>query len=389
MYNNSPIVVDLGARLDAGSSLNLSKPEPRRRVKSEPCLPSRLPSTRFLQREGEKSAPKSLLRQLVRIPSPPQSLLNDEPTSPRPESLRERSPSVSSSKSEIAPSSTTTNGWLLAGKGKSSKQSSWKDPQPFEIFRAIERKDVMFIMEIRDRAFHLLLKKSGDATPLVHAMRIGESHRDVTILILGALSRWVNHLEDSDMADKKTKPLLKALRVNLKLAIDYGLQRSQSDLIASFMQTLIMSEGEKWVSGQASNTALALRAGTAGKPVHTAEQAVRHFATKELGKADLIAALEDYVANATADLLVMGAWSCVLDVVSAEPIPTYYFARDDRVFKAFQDRVYKYKSEINRTVSKRLKWQIRVLETVLEGRSTTFRNKIELLAGELDEGPGI
>lgn len=61
----------------------------------------------------------------------------------------------------------------------------------------------------------LLLKKSGDATPLVHAMRIGESHRDVTILVLGALSKWVNNLEDSDMADKKTKPLLKALREHL------------------------------------------------------------------------------------------------------------------------------------------------------------------------------
>lgn len=90
----------------------------------------------------------------------------------------------------------------------------------------------MFLMEVRDRAFHvrrftsvsqsitnlevirrqLLLKKTGDATPLVHAMRIGESHRDITILLLGAMSRWVNHLEDADMADKKTKPLLKALR---------------------------------------------------------------------------------------------------------------------------------------------------------------------------------
>jgi len=25
--------------------------------------------------------------------------------------------------------------------------------QPFEVFRAIERKDIMFLMEIRDRAF--------------------------------------------------------------------------------------------------------------------------------------------------------------------------------------------------------------------------------------------
>ena len=79
----------------------------------------------------------------------------------------------------------------------------------------------------------------------------------------------------------------------MKLAIDYGLQRSQSDLIASFMQTLIMSEGERWVTDQTHNVALALRAGTEGKPVHTAETIVRKFTTRELGKAELIASLED------------------------------------------------------------------------------------------------
>ena len=124
-------------------------------------------------------------------------------------------------------------------------------------------------------------------------MRIGESHRDVTIILLGAFSKWVNNLDDQDMADKRTKPLLKALRTNLKLAIDYGLQRSQSDLVASFLQTLVMSEGERWVSDQVSNVAISLRAGTEGKPVQTAETAVRRFATKELGKAEAIAALED------------------------------------------------------------------------------------------------
>ncbi len=80
---------------------------------------------------------------------------------------------------------------------------------------------------------------------------------------------------------------------NLKLAIDYGLQNAQSDLIASFLQTLIMSEGEKWVRDQTSNVALALRAGTQGKPVATAETVVRRFATRALEKAHLIAALED------------------------------------------------------------------------------------------------
>jgi hypothetical protein len=81
--------------------------------------------------------------------------------------------------------------------------------------------------------------------------------------------------------------------VNLKLAIDYGLQQSQGDLIASFMQCLIMSEGDKWVWAQATTVALALRTGTEGKPVQAAEQAVRKFATRELGKAASIAALED------------------------------------------------------------------------------------------------
>lgn len=54
-----------------------------------------------------------------------------------------------------------------------------------------------------------------------------------------------------------------------------------------------MSEGEKWVGNQTSNTALALRTGADAKPVHSAETAVRSFATKELGKAQAIASLED------------------------------------------------------------------------------------------------
>ena len=77
-------------------------------------------------------------------------------------------------------------------------------------------------MELRDRAFHvcqvhnhftalqitipqLLLRKTGDITPLLHAMRIGQSHRDVAILLLGAFSRFVNHLGDEDIPKPETK----------------------------------------------------------------------------------------------------------------------------------------------------------------------------------------
>lgn len=59
------------------------------------------------------------------------------------------------------------------------------------------------------------------------------------------------------------------------------------------MQTLVMSEGEQWIVNQLSDVALALRSGTAGQPVMTTQKAVRRFATRELGKAKGIAALED------------------------------------------------------------------------------------------------
>jgi len=41
-------------------------------------------------------------------------------------------------------------------------------------------------------------------------MRIG--HKDVAIILLGAFSRWVNHLEDDDVQKPQIQTLLKALR---------------------------------------------------------------------------------------------------------------------------------------------------------------------------------
>lgn len=146
-------------------------------------------------------------------------------------------------------------------------------------------------MQLRDKAFHLLLRNSGNTTPLVHAIRLG--HKDVAVVLLGAFSRWINHLEDEDMAKSATITLLKAVRTNLKLAIDEGLAKHQSDLISSFMQTLIMSEGDKWVWTQVNTISRALNAGPEGQPVALAGSTVRSFATRRLGKADLIASLED------------------------------------------------------------------------------------------------
>lgn len=141
----------------------------------------------------------------------------------------------------------------------------------------------------------LLLRRTGDATPLLHAIRIGASHKEVAIILTGAMSRFVNHLEDEDMDKPATKTLLKALRTNLKLAIDSSLFHDQPDLVASFLQTLVMSEGDRWLSNQVYLVSLALRSAVGeGRPVSVAGEAVRGFATRELGRASgRIAALED------------------------------------------------------------------------------------------------
>lgn len=96
------------------------------------------------------------------------------------------------------------------------------------------------------------------------------------------------------------------------------------------------------------------------------------------------------VANATIDLLLLSAWSMALESIDGQPIPVgsvvacssdlrpehlqfYYFARDDRVFRAFADRTEMHRSAIHRNLSRRLKWQLRLLGQVLEGRNTTYR----------------
>jgi hypothetical protein len=43
-------------------------------------------------------------------------------------------------------------------------------------------------------------------------MRIGKSHSDVTIILVGALSKWVNNLPDEEVKLPRTKVLLRALR---------------------------------------------------------------------------------------------------------------------------------------------------------------------------------
>ncbi len=64
-----------------------------------------------------------------------------------------------------------------------------RPPQAYELYQAIDKHDIDFIMRVRDHAFPLLLQKNAGEFPIVYAARIGDSHRDVVVLLVGALSR--------------------------------------------------------------------------------------------------------------------------------------------------------------------------------------------------------
>ncbi|KAM5532425.1 hypothetical protein V8D89_013919 [Ganoderma adspersum] len=390
MFNNAPLIIRISQELDSVVELPPKQHGiPRQRTLSDPCLPSRLPSSAFINREATGLAPKAVdaelkrVRKSLEIPSSQDDESNRSPTASAQNSPESSPKTRRKSLLDILPSA--LNAAKTLRESARRNEGPWKPPEPYEILRAIERRDIMFLMEVRDRSFESLIKKSGDVTPLIHAMRI--EHTDMAIVLLGAFSRYINHLQDEDLRKPETKNLLKMLRVNLKIAIDFGLQKSQKDLMASFLQTLIMSEGDTWITLQAGDVAASLRLGTEGKPVHNAETAVRSFATKSLGKADLIASLEDYIANATADLVMIAAWSSALQVINGEAIPTYYFARDDRVYRAFVERLERHRDQIPK-LGRRLRWQLRALRSHLEGRSRAYRAKVEALAKELDEGEG-
>jgi hypothetical protein len=189
----------------------------------------------FIEFEAERIAPTALLRQLRR--SPPQTPTDEG--DPHPRARRASAASASSLKSSTS---------SLVMKAKIGESTPWKDPQVCGPFASLPLSHRLwpavrsipcsraqghhvlaflsssvvrlgtyllysrYLMEIRDRAFHLLLRKTGDATPLLHSMRIGQSHKDVSIVLLGAFSRWVNHLEDNQIHLPQTRTLLKSLR---------------------------------------------------------------------------------------------------------------------------------------------------------------------------------
>ena len=114
-----------------------------------------------------------------------------------------------------------------------------------------------------------------------------------------------------------TSESMAVLTCQLKLAIDNALLPGHSPaLLASYLQVLIMSEGDTWLHKAVYDLTLLLRASLGStapdrpRPVREAETMVRRFCTKELrGVASGVADVEEYIANAALDLVLMGVWS--------------------------------------------------------------------------------
>ncbi|KAJ7628028.1 hypothetical protein DFH06DRAFT_1226946 [Mycena polygramma] len=310
------------------------------------------------------------------------------------DALRRRKPlpkAPRDSKDSETPESPTDGSAAQPSASRSSSMFMTRKPEAHQVFRAIEDQDLSLLAEIAEHDFPLLLRplSSGtNRTPLNHAIDCGASHRGVALLLLGMFSRYINHLNDEDFDEPATRETLRLLRVNFVLAMNRGVMKEDTTLAASFLQVYIMSKGQAWLSDTVVQISIALRSTTPGEAVTLAGHAVRRYAGKTLKKDEMIAALEDYIGNATADLLMMGAWDCVRNAAPNEdlpPIPTHYFARDDRVFNAFAEKLDLHRELVyhSKFVGKRLRAQLTALRRLLEGRATTYRSKIMAVDREL------
>jgi hypothetical protein len=115
----------------------------------------------------------------------------------------------------------------------------------------------------------------------------------------------------------------------LKLAIDAALlPTSDSSLLSSYLQVLIMSEGDAFLHKTIHEIALTLRAtetDPGARPVSEAERIVKVFCTKELktfqGFREGQLGVQQYIANATMDLVIMAEWRLVADLLGLDPLP--------------------------------------------------------------------
>ncbi|KAH8928309.1 hypothetical protein BT69DRAFT_1381759 [Atractiella rhizophila] len=178
----------------------------------------------------------------------------------------------------------------------------------------------------------ILKPQRSGLSPLTYSMRIGKSHSEITILLVGAISRRVNNFSDEELAHPTGEMigLLKGIRTNLKAAIAFGLQNKITDLISSYLQVVIMSSTfvQVAISGLFPTK----------RPVQDARTKMYKFASQSLDKKDRdellnVASVTEFLANASVDIVVLALWKLAseADGTADHSLPLWQFARDERV----------------------------------------------------------
>ncbi|SJX60491.1 uncharacterized protein SRS1_10114 [Sporisorium reilianum f. sp. reilianum] len=358
-------------------------------------------------------------------------------------------------------------GASFSNEGAKPKSALIAPPREYEthdLLKAIDKKDVETILAIRNTNFDLLLDLSqggGPAaknspaasqaggstnTPLGYAISLGKGWESVSIVLVGALSKFVNQLPDDEdeyenapqaattiggtvtkvkkpkklQLDPRTMARLRKIRVNLKLAIDHSIFQDQTSLLASYLQVLVMSEGSPFLNSAIEDVAhcLTVRFSASSDggadPVERSRSQVMQFVTDSLRhKSDKVAAVKDYIANAQSDLLLMSLWTLVklsrsqLEAVKqtlgkgtmdeaelgdlANPLPSFFFARDDRVASHFVARWGKLVHAIDGSSGTRgvppglVRLAGKVAEALQEGaRRKGSHERLEIVAGVLE-----
>lgn len=150
------------------------------------------------------------------------------------------------------------------------------------------------------------------------------------------MSRKVNDVTDDELAmmNPSTKSTLRALRASLKIAINASLSSPDTSLVSSFLQVVVMSEGNRWLLSSTHQLSLAFRTGPLARPIEQAEKIMFSWVSREL-KERQVSAVEEYTSNGVWDLSLLGVWSVVQDQTGEGegPLPLWYFGRDDRMLK--------------------------------------------------------
>lgn len=184
-YNYSHVISSLHSpplSSSSGSSSRSPRPLPSPRLQSSPVLLFPLPPSLALQRESLAQSELELDRQ-------ERQLQRERELA---EALQEQEWEIQRASARAENGTWRRNAERGKGKSKDDPTKGFvRPPQAYELYQAIDKHDIEFIMRVRDHAFRLLLQKNAGEFPIVYAARIGDSHRDVVILLVGALSRYV------------------------------------------------------------------------------------------------------------------------------------------------------------------------------------------------------